>query len=686
MTTTQDVALQLFYGGAWNDVPLYAAAGTKITTELDDDNLGHVKFECEIDNDSGDWDPENPLSPLYGKAGRNTPCRLFHHGSERKDAEASEYHPDETEDFVAGSRGRRWIKFTAEGPLRRIGRWTDTLDSALFGQISGLTTLVGYWPGEDSRDALAPTYTVGKSSTATGVSFGDTDTPAGSASSIKLATGAAMSGRFLRGTASGGWQMAWSYKIPAAPVSGTVEMIRWRTSNGYNWMAGITSTGYYFEAVNDKAAVLWSATASYGAGAEPGQWISYRVKVSKSGGTVTVEPAWYPQFLESPWGITDTFAGTIGALDSWKLAAAAANDDCLIGHIFGVQTVADDLQSFNALRSFDGYLGETAGARFNRITAQLGITRFVLGPSTETIPMGVQKPDTVIELFKEIARSEQGIIFDERYEVSALTRRSRRNQYNQTPKLALTYPTHITPPLKRVIGDVDSANIVTAKNRNGGEYTSTRLTGPRNVTADFPGVGEYRKSIDVNLRHPHDLIHTADFGRARGTVDAPRLDTIIVDVVEHPELRAGCEDMQLGDVITLTGYRADVLWLRVIKIVESSGSQTHMFEFDTEPYGPWRVAEYDDGESRYDTVGSLLTSGPYSTTFGTFTVTIPNGGWSKVSEPYLVVVAGEVCNVTNCFDSGANQGLTVTRAVNGVAKTHVDGEEVRLFDARTYGY
>lgn len=686
MTTTQDVTLQLFYNGVWNDVPLFAGAGTKLTTELDDDGLGHVKIECEIDNDSGQWDPEDPTSVVYGKVGRNTPARIMHHGFERKDAEASEWHPDETDDYRQGVAGRRWVKFTAEGPLRRIGRWTDRLRSPLYGQITGIANLVGYWPGEDDRDAIAPTYTVGKTATAAGVSFGDQDTPAGSEFSIKLSTGSTMSGRFKRGTASGGWQMAWSYRIPAAPVSGTVEMIRWRTGNGYNWMAGITPTGYYFEAVNDKSAVLWSATGSFGTGAEPGQWISYRVKVSRSGGTVTVEPAWYPQFLETPWGFTDTFSGTIGALDSWKLTAAAANDDCLIGHIFGVQTVLDDLQSFNALRSFDGYLGETAGARFSRLCGQLGITRFIVGPSSETIPMGVQKPDTVIELFKEIARSEQGIIFDERYDVPALTRRSRRSMYDQTPKLALTFPTHITPPLKRVIGDVDSANIVTAKNRNGGEYTSIRETGVRNRTSTFPGIGEYRKTIDVNLKHPHDLIHTADFGRARGTEDAPRLETIIVDVVEHPELRTACEDVQLGDAITLTGYRPDMLWLRVIKIVETSGSQSHVFEFDTEPYGPWRVGEYDDGVTRYDTVGSLLKSGPYSTTFGTFTVTIPNGGWSTVAEPYDIIVGGERCTVTNCFNSGADQGLTVTRSVNGVVKTHVDGEEVRLFDARRLGY
>jgi outer membrane lipoprotein-sorting protein len=63
-------------------------------------------------------------------------------------------------------------------------------------------------------------------------------------------------------------------------------------------------------------------------------------------------------------------------------------------------------------------------------------------------------------------------------------------------------------------------------------------------------------------------------------------------------------------------------------------------------------------------------------------VTPPSGiSWTHADGDYAILINGEKMTVTNV----SGNTLTVTRAVNGVSKTHANGSAVTLADPCYYG-
>lgn len=76
----QDVAVQLFYDGVWNDHTDSARIRTpiQITRGRGDEQSALTPSTCQLalDNRDGTFNPSNPSSSLFGKIGRNTPLRV----------------------------------------------------------------------------------------------------------------------------------------------------------------------------------------------------------------------------------------------------------------------------------------------------------------------------------------------------------------------------------------------------------------------------------------------------------------------------------------------------------------------------------------------------------------------------------------------------------------------------------
>ncbi len=74
------VHVELFYDGAWQDISqdVEVADGIPITRGRQDYQSSASPARCTftLNNDDGTYSPRNPLSPLYGKTGRNTPVRV----------------------------------------------------------------------------------------------------------------------------------------------------------------------------------------------------------------------------------------------------------------------------------------------------------------------------------------------------------------------------------------------------------------------------------------------------------------------------------------------------------------------------------------------------------------------------------------------------------------------------------
>lgn len=693
--TVNNVRLDLFIGGAWTSVPIMA---DQVSISRGMDPFGSwpkpSRIECTLDNDTYDYDPSSPTSLLYGVAGRNTRVRIAPDNTPRIWAEASEWTPERSIEHKPGQRkGWSTTSLAAEGLLRRLGKWTDPLRSPMYRTISGRSTSLGHWSFEEDSTALlvANSRPGGEPATLSGsYSLGDSETPLGAASSIKLTDSTTLAGKFANASTTAGWQVSFSFRLPALPGSATGQnLFRWRTSNGYTWVVQVKNTGYNFIVTDDDDVVLSTGGTTFGAGREPTQWVTMRIKASVSAGTVTMEPAWYAQGDSNEAGTTYTFSGTVGALRTWNTDPGTYTADGWMSHIFGVTTTADNLVGSTAQRVFNGYSGETTGQRFLRLTAELGITRYIIGASADSTLMGPQRPDTLLNLLAEIRETEDGRIDDERADI-ALTMRTRRSLYNQTPALALTYPGHISPPFRRILDDAATHNRVTVANRLGGEVTVSQTTGPMSVSPPPSGVGEYKYTVDVNVASAETQLY--DIGThhlAKGTLERPRYDSVTVDLVANPSLKAAAIGVREGDTITITGAEPDLIRLYVVGIQERVTPGTWTITYQVEPGEIYDIGIWDNPSFVWDARTSTLNAG-YSAgaTVMVFTTPDANDIWSTAFTGDLMV-AGERIKVTTMgAASGAGpftQTATVQRARNGVSKAQLAGAPVHLADPKRWG-
>lgn len=692
--TSQDVDLQMFLGGVWTDVPLYSATGVTVTRGMDSDGTWPrpTKVECEINNDTLDYDPSRPESSLYGVAGRNTRIRIRPDGTTRTWAEASSWAPDRTGEHEPGTgRGRSWTKLTAEGLLRRLGMWTDPLRSPMYRTISGRSTSIGHWSLEDDRDALRLANSSGGTpGTYRGIELAEEESPLGAERSVKIADGSQMSGRFDNASTTAGWQFAFSMRLGSLPPSATyVNLMYWTCSNGYTWYWDVNDASYRLNVRDADSTLVFTNNVSFGAGAEPTEWVTFRCKADQVSGDVVLQQSWYAQGMTVSYAISDSFAGTVGALRTWTQGGNATTAEAHFSHIFGVTTTADSLTGTTAQKVFNGYLGEFASDRFARLTFELGITRYQDGDDADTQTMGPQKADTFLNLMKEVVETDDCLIYDEPFDI-ALTLRTRGDMYDQTPALVLTFPDDFVERPQRLLDDAFTHNQVTVKNRSGGEVTRTLTTGPMSTQAPPDGVGEYKHTVDVNVEDDgNQLANLADWHLAKGTLDRPRYSEVTVDLLANPSLVTDVVAMELGDVIQIDDLEPDPVYLMVTGFVEKIGAVTRTVTFAVAPYEPYQTGEYDRADTRYDArTSTVSTTETTTSTAWQVECTDPEDVWSTTGTPYDWMVAGERVTVT-AMNAATGSGpyvqtCTVTRSVNGVVKAQAVGNTVHIADPKRW--
>ncbi len=624
-------------------------------------------------------------------------ARISVDSSLRCAGEITSFQPDQTSDFTASPlHGRRWVDVQMDGLLSRIGSWTTPLRSAMYRAIVQYANLVGYFPGEDGRDAttLANAFAGGQTGSATGIDFGEDEAPGGGSTTFSFANADSTSkvfGKFASASTTAGWQLAWSLKLAALPGAGLRQMMSWRTSNGYHWAINLDSGVYNIKIDDASGTNLIDSNVSFVGFDPPDQWVTFRMKATASGGTVTYEFAWYREGSTTNWGVTDTFSGTVGALSTWTANGNSAMVGAHLGHVYGVTTGADDLLSTDALAAFVGYVGERAGVRFARLLAEEGILWNVLGDPDDTIVMGRQAPDTLIRLLQEIADTDQCLIYDNPGGLWVQLR-TRVHMYGQTP-IALAYPTHIAPPLKETYDYVGVANLVTVSNRDGGEATVALASGPMS-TEDAPdGIGEKKRGVDVNVFDESDLASIGAFVLAQGTIPGPRYQQIVIDLDAVPAIASTVNGIDLGDLIALSGRAENTIYLLVIGIEETVQQKRRVVTFTCAPGDVFaQVAEYDETGKRYDlatsTLKTTVNSSATSLTFRTTDIVFES--WGTTSTPYDVMIAGERLRVTAMgaasLVSGAyDQTATVTRSINGIVKSLTAGEEIHIATPGRYG-
>lgn len=702
---THTVKHEVYYDAGWQDVTseVHEPSNTQISRGLT--QFGDLKASTlawQFEDPAGKWVPDNPMSPIYGKVGRALPTRVTVDGSIRAFGEAAVFAPDRTEDFKLGPprHGRQWVDFRADGVLARIGSWTEPLRSPMYRAISRRSTLVGHWPMEEGREAtqLSNTVAGGAPATTRLVTFGDDDCPDGAATAVKLTepdNTSRIDGQFVPASTTAGWQFAWSMKLPVLPGATTLQVVSWRTSNGYRWLLNVLSGLYQFKVLDSDGTLLEETNVIFTGAGEPDQWVTFRMKATAAAGTVTAEFAWYVQGQTTPYGITGTFAGTLGRLVSWTMNGNAYMDEALISHVFGVTGGTDDLLDYASRRAFDGYVGELAGDRADRLLDEESIGFALVGSAADTMPMGRQRPGTLTEQLQEIASTERGLIYDHRT-LRALEMRTRVDLYRQTA-VAFTYPNDIAPPFNERYDYVGVANRVTVSQRDGGEATAALTSGPMSVLPAPNGIGEKKAGVDVNVADEAQLPLIAGWELAQGSLPGARFPEVTFDLDGAAGIAAGLPakvaGVDIGDRITIAGFRFDTLDLIVIGIREFAQRKRRKVTFVCVPGAVFsQVGAYDDAAQRYDLASSTLKTGVAAgaTALTLRTTDIDFESWSTTGTPYDLVIAGERVRVTvmgaPVLVSGAyDQAATVTRAINGVAKALAAGEPVHIATPGRYG-
>jgi hypothetical protein len=618
---THDVVHEVFYDGDWQDVhtEVHEPAGTRIQrgfTQFGDIRPASIEWTF-LDPDAK-WVPDNPMSPLYGKVGRATPFRVTVDGQVRCTAEAAIFEPDEQ----PGRKAKTEIR--ADGILARIASWTEQIRSPMFRAISRRSTLLGHWSMEEGSQATQLSNSVGggQPGTVIGVQFGDSGAPDGAESAVSFTNAdntSRIGGNFLPGSTTAGWQIAWSAQLDALPTSVTyLQVLSWRCSNGYRWTVDTNQDSYRFR-VTDSAGTLLEETLvlhSPGFGA-PTEWITFRMKATASGGTVTAEFAWYRQGQEVNYGTTGTFSGTLGRLVSWTMNGNAWMQGALVSHVYGVTGDTDDLLDYAATRAFDGYVNELAGERYFRLLEEEGIFPSLVGDEADTLPMGRQRPGTLHELLQEIADTDRCLIYDARFSgVPEL--RTRVDLYRQTA-VEFVYPDDIAPPFRPRYDYVGVANRVTASQRDGGEATAVLETGPMSVQPAPDGINERKASIEVNVGSEVILPDIAGWELAQGTLPGARFPQVTINLDARPDLETKVESIDLGDRISIPGFRYDDLDLMVIGIDETARRKSRKVTFTLIPGAVFsQVGEYDDTVQRYDSASTTLKAAAAATFGDTF--------------------------------------------------------------------
>jgi hypothetical protein len=690
----QDVAVELYIDGAWHDIvpDEDVFADTPITIRRGNGAESAAprpsSITLRLANDDDMYRTTNPESPLYGKAGRNTPTRTSVAGVVRGTVEASSWNADQTPDFRrTPPRGKAWVDIEGGGLTQRINQWTEKLKSPLTRQTSSYTSLLGLWPLEDPRESTILSQVVPgvASGTYSGtVTLGDQDErPGGALSTAQIGAGAVLRGTFAATTASG-WQVLFAMRLPALPGSAAYEEVfSWQDSVGRRWTWELNNANYAWRVYDtDGVTLLVNVAASY-SGTEPNQWVRFRMKVTVSGATVTYEPAWYVEGSDNVFGTTGTFAGTsTGRPTSWTAQAGTYNVGGWYTNVFAVDdTTLDVTGTAAAAQAFNGHLGERAGVRFGRLMDELGLAYTVVGDVDLTRRMGTQPSDTVPNILKEIQTTEDGLIFDD-IDAIALVFLTLNARLNQTPALALI-PTDLPALPKEVTDDLDPHNIVTAAQRDGAEYTARDDTGPLGTQPPPDGVGEYRQTVDVNIYDETDLPQVANWWLYRGTVNLPRFPQVTINLAAlGPAKIAEVETVDVGSVITIDGYREYTIRLYVLGWTETIGTHTRTIVFTCAPDQQFNAGEYDDGIVRYDSA-STTTGASYTPTATSIVFSTTDAGdlwWTGGT--YDCICAGERFRVEAMGAASGSgpytQPATVVRAVNGVRKTLPAGEPIHV--------
>ncbi|HCT81745.1 MAG TPA: hypothetical protein DGT23_35230, partial [Micromonosporaceae bacterium] len=668
--TPNDVDIELFYGGTWNNIDAYVyhRDGAPIVITRGRTNEGKScdpgKLTLTVNNRDGRFSPRNPNSPLFGKIGRNTPIRVSVTYSAVTYVRFTGEVPSWPSRWDVSGKDI-WVPVEAAGILRRLGQGSKPLRSPLYRFISGSSPLA-WWPlesGDQRATVSTPSGLAGGSplvaSTATigthalsGTVGGSAVGPPGAPIAIDLSSGGQLTAAGIPTSSS---TAPWRFEMGALFTTplGTAEaaeimQIKYAGVNTVDVIASqAVGTHLEFRGTGTHNATPSSYILDDGA------WHHIRMDFTSAGGGADTA---YEVALDGVVKFSGTATGLTFGNPTRLEISAGGQVDAASHAAFWSGTLPADNAGYDA---FTGYDGEEADDRFDRLCTDASIPSTVTG-STGAL-MGPERVVSVLQALRDAEATDQGFLH-ERRDALGLKFRTNASRYNQAP-IALDYAAKdISPPFDPEPDEQHVANDREVKRRGGSSARRELTSGPLSTQDPPAGVGRYDDSITVDAYSDDQLEHIANWRLALGTVDAERYPRVRVDLAARPALIPTIMAADSGSRITVANLPdwlpPDDADLIVEGYREAIGFFTWDFVFNCSPGGVYSSV------GRWDTVASVLKTAVNSTATSWDVATTSGPLWTTddAQDGWDWEIGGERVTVTDIAPSLITFGAVGTAA------------------------
>lgn len=684
-------------GWSWTDVTADVQYQQKISITIGRSDESTTPQPAQaaltLDNRSGNYS-YGAQSANYPNVHKNVPVRisLWYQGVQyvRFLGYSTGFNPswDETGNYSI-------VNLTAAGAKRRLTQAQTPVQSVLTRSIPSLPGLVAYWPMEDGSTSTS--FASGMQPAALGAPmniFGGTpqlasNSTIGSSNPLPVLGTGKMFGAIPNISNTGVIQLRAMMVFPAAADASPDQSVMFSVDTS-------GSAKYWYVTYNVGGAVSVQAYSNvgvllYNSGAQAfnlsGQAGLFSFSLTQNGANINGQLEWY-EINSSLASVTNLTISnmTVGYPVDVYVAPNGDQTNLVVGQVT-VTTTYQDI--FNLLNQVNGYVGDYTGGRMDRLSTENGeyLSR-VSGTTNQK--MGVQTPDTFINLMEGCSTVEIGYLYDGINQ--GLTFIAQDQITSQSPAMTLDASIgQIEQPLTPVDDDRLTVNEYTATRTNGSSYTYADTYSPLQVD----NIGEYPQSTQQDfISDGEQLSDFASFQVNIGTVNDYRWTPVVMWMHHHPELLPTwlvTTPMMRVDVENLSDIRLQLQNLTISLLLEGYTETIDQFLYSVSAncssYAPWRIAEFaaDTGDTnpylgRADTDGANLTQS-YPAGSTSLSVATPSGPlWTTLADdfPLVVNIGGNPITVTNITGSSSPQTFTVTGST--VVAPLVSGAAVNVWE------
>lgn len=661
--------------------------------------------------------------------------RTFTVSSPRFMGEISDY-STEPDDLRGNSR---FTAVEASGILRRLASPDGQRRSPLAYALSQAPGIVGYWPGEDAKDAGTLASLVPQGLKPFYAPFGGIDLaseddfygsrPLSNADSGPI--GGDVPDYPFELVTDNKLEISWVMRLdgysrvesPDSKVYVLTALFDQNRSVGgasmfglYGWFDKVDG-GFYLQGMysNGPGGVIGPAFTL-----SPFSALKVRVIVQMQALSLTVR--WQYEAEENGFQGTGTYTFgpsqfSYGRLSVLAVGTNPGNANAGIGH-FMVRTQHQP-NSTTYAREFTGWMHEYALQRMVRMCAESGVPYADLavpfefkgysGASWWTSPMGAQIADgTLLDNMQDAADTDGGILCEPRGNLG-LHYTARNSMYNLEPVVTLT-ERQLRTALRPQSDDRYLLNDVQAKRAMGGELRYTRTEGKGNINRPPTGIGSYSGNIEPNCArrtitgsswdsHGGVLLDHAGWAVAQGSITDPRytgLEVAFESANVPAAVRRSLMDVQPGQRIDVVGAGSvdttngktfgDVFGTQrmlVYGYTERISNHQWSIRLDTSPYTGWDVLRLDAGTAHHRIQPTACQVSSDLSATGTSVFVNSNEPWVTTAThptafPLDAMIGGELVSVTGITGSAPNWTWTVVRSQNGVRRSHKNGTKITL--------